>query len=169
MGTRPAGPAHVARATLWLACGLLGLAGCTQKLDLTAPPVEQPPGSFILVTPDSVQAIFDSRCPKCHTGTTPLAGLYLSPARLSYVDLVNVPSTEAPTYMLVAPGNADNSYLYMKINGDPRILESMMPLGDPPLPLATRRVIANWIAQGALADTVWLPALAWNGDGRLPR
>ena len=160
MGRRPTGRADVARRTLWLACALLGLGGCTQKLDLTRPPVDNPPRDYVLVTPDSVQAIFSSRCPKCHTGTTPMAGLYLAPGSLSYRDLVNVPSTEAPTYMLVTPGDADNSYLYMKINGDPRILESMMPLGDPPLPLATRGVIRNWIAQGARPDTVYLPALA---------
>jgi len=160
MGRRPTGRADVARRTLWLACALLGLGGCTQKLDLTRPPVDNPPRDYVLVTPDSVQAIFSSRCPKCHTGTTPMAGLYLAPGSLSYRDLVNVPSTEAPTYLLVAPGDALNSYLMMKVNGDPRILESMMPLGDPALPLATRKVISNWIDQGARPDTVYLPALA---------
>ena len=160
METRPTGPREVARRTLWLALAGLALSGCTQKLDLTQPPVIEPPREFVLVTPDSVQAIFDARCPKCHTGTTPMAGLYLAPGSLSYRELVGKPSSEIPTMNLVEPGDPANSYLIWKINWDPRMQESGMPLGDPPLTLATRQVFVNWITQGARADTVWLPALA---------
>jgi hypothetical protein len=145
------------RAALGLALALAGAAGCTQKL--TQPAVVAPPRDFVLITPPAVQSIFDARCPKCHTGTAPLAGLYLSPGNLSYSELVNKPSLEDSSYLLVEPGNVLDSYLMMKLRWDSRMQESGMPLGDPPLPQASQEIISDWIALGARPDTLFLPAL----------
>ena len=48
------------------------------------------------------------------------------------------------------PGNAGDSYLYMKITGDGRISGDPMPFEGDALSAAKIRLIENWIDQGAL-------------------
>ena len=139
--------------------GALLLAGCTEKLPTETPVEVVVPR--IAVTPDSVQAVFTAHCIKCHGRTDPLAGLDLDSSRDSWLALVNVRSNEDATFFRVAPFDTLDSWLVMKLKNDPRIQGSQMPLGDPPLPRATIAVITGWIAQGAPADSIELPAARW--------
>ena len=116
---------------------------------------------MIAVVPDSVQAVFAAHCIKCHGGTDPLAGQDLDSSRDSWLALVNVRSNEDTTFFRVAPFDTLDSWLVMKLKNDPRIVDSQMPLGDPPLPQKTIAVITGWIAQGAPADSIELPAARW--------
>ena len=136
---------------------LLICAGCTEKLPTESPPIPVEPK--IAVTPDSVQAIFTQHCSKCHGGDFPLAGMNLSSERASWLALVNVRSNEDTTYFRVAPFDTTDSWLVMKLKNDPRIQGSQMPLGDPPMPQARISIITGWIAAGAPADSIPLPAL----------
>jgi hypothetical protein len=139
-----------------LLVALAFLAGCTEKLPVVVPVTPVPK---LAVVPDSVQSLFTTRCAKCHGGPDPLAGQDLDSARDSWLTLVNVRSGEDTTFFMVAPFDTVDSWLVMKLKGDARIVGSMMPLGDPPLPQTTLNVVTGWIAQGARADSIPLPAL----------
>jgi hypothetical protein len=135
---------------------VLVLAGCTEKMPTATP--SQPHVPMIAVMPDSVQEVFHLHCVKCHGGTDPLAGQDLESSRDSWLALVNVRSNEDTTFFRVAPFDTLDSWLVMKLKNDPRIQGSQMPLGDPPLPHEKIAVITGWIAQGAPADSIELPA-----------
>ena len=63
-------------------------------------------------------------------------------------DVINVPSTEMPPMVRVAPYQPDASYLYWKVSGDPRIDGGVMPLYapfDPRIP----GLVGEWIEAGA--------------------
>ena len=94
--------------------------------------------------------IFDVSCalPGCHAGSNPQMGLDLT-AGQSQANLVGVGSEEVPAFERVDPGNPDESYLIMKIEGDSRIVGARMPLGRAPLPGEQIAVIREWILDGA--------------------
>ncbi len=103
----------------------------------------------------SIQAnIFSPSCALsgCHTGSSPQMNQNLS-AGMAYSNIVNVPSTEEPQYMRVLPGDAANSYLYMKITGDARITGVQMPKVGGPLTADKIAAIKDWINAGAPPDT----------------
>ncbi len=63
-------------------------------------------------------------------------------------DVIDVPSTEMPGVVRVAPFDAGGSYLFWKVTGDPRIDGGQMPLNetfDPRIPA----LIGEWIDAGA--------------------
>ena len=64
---------------------------------------------------------------------------------------VGIPSFELPEYDRVDPRNSADSYVYMKVTGDPRILgDPMPPLGlAPQLTDQQRDLLRQWIEQGA--------------------
>lgn len=64
-------------------------------------------------------------------------------------DLVNVQSNERPTFVRVAPGAPDSSYLIHKIEGRSSIVGERMPLGDESLSQAEINAIRTWIENGA--------------------
>jgi hypothetical protein len=98
---------------------------------------------------DVQSAVFTPRCgvPGCHGPPAPEQGMELSSGR-TYVSTVGVDATELPGFKRVAPGNAADSYLYMKIAGDPRIVGDRMPFGGT-LTAAEIDVVRAWIAAGA--------------------
>jgi hypothetical protein len=49
----------------------------------------------------------------------------------------------------VEPGDPVDSYLYMKLLGDPRIAGDRMPLLGPPLEASDLERIRTWIEAGA--------------------
>jgi len=51
----------------------------------------------------------------------------------------------------VAPSDPDNSYLYMKISGDPRIVGERMPFGGT-ISAAEIEAVRAWIVAGARND-----------------
>lgn len=94
--------------------------------------------------------VFNSSCALsgCHTGSGAPEGLDLSSGN-ARENLVGIPSSGVPDFLLVDPGNADASYLVMKLEGDSRITGSRMPLGRSPLSSSQIGVIRTWIDDGA--------------------
>lgn len=80
----------------------------------------------------------------CHGGGQ--AGLTLtSSAPSNYANLVNVQSSD-PSFLLVEPGDAQNSYLVMKVEGR---AGSRMPVGGAALTSNQIQTMRNWIDSGA--------------------
>jgi hypothetical protein len=124
--------------------GLLAL-GCEH-----APPLEV--GDAPTFT-DIQATIFNTSCAfsQCHAGSNPPPppqGLNLS-AGQAYANLVGVPSQEQPSLNRIEPGDPDNSYLYLKITGDPSISGQRMPLTGGPLSDAQIQLVRDWILDGA--------------------
>jgi hypothetical protein len=67
----------------------------------------------------------------------------------AYASLVNVASTEDATKKLVLPGDAQNSYIVIKVEGRQSV-GGQMPLGAAPLDTIDLKNLRNWIDQGAL-------------------
>ena len=151
---------------LWIGIGLLGLfAGCAGNgtgLDQNGQPISAGGSSSSgsssggsdsgSVTADfqSIQDnVFTPICSKCHIGASAPEGLQLDAAH-SYNLLVGVPSVEQPDLERVKPGDPDDSYMLLKIEGAPGIDGGQMPLGETPLPQATMDAIRAWITNGAL-------------------
>ena len=103
-------------------------------------------------TLESIQTnIFNSSCAVsgCHVGENARMGLDLSEG-MSRADLVGVASAEVPSLLRVDPGNPDDSYLVIKLEGsDPRLVGSRMPLNMPALSAEEIGVVREWIQNGA--------------------
>ena len=100
---------------------------------------------------DDIQnKIFTPRCAVsgCHTGPTPQNGLDLTLGQ-SQANLINVPATWDPNFLRVKPNDAVNSYLYMKLVADPRIMGQRMPKGGPYLDAQELGAIFEWIEGGS--------------------
>lgn len=95
-----------------------------------------------------IQPILTNNCALygCHNSTAK-AGLILleGPA---YINLVNVSSTQVPSLMRVLPGDATNSYMIIKIEGD-QTTGTRMPQGREALDEIQTQNIKNWIIKGA--------------------
>ena len=99
---------------------------------------------------DVQSQVFTPRCALsgCHVGGDAPFGLDLS-AGLAEGNIVGIPSAEVPSFLRVEPFNAVDSYLYMKLVGDPRIEGDPMPLFGGPLTGGQLTLIRDWIGQGA--------------------
>jgi len=82
----------------------------------------------------------------CHSGGDPAAGLSLEGDFAARI--VGVASEQRSDFLLVAPGNPDESYLLLKVRGDDEIISQQMPPGNP-LPAEQVEIIRAWIASGA--------------------
>ena len=96
------------------------------------------------------QKVFAPSClGDCHTDPTPSASLNLS-AGLSHHSLVNVTSTQFPSWKRVVPGNPGASMLLVQLGGEPGPeLEGTMPWGEPKLCDEKIDAVRRWIAAGA--------------------
>jgi hypothetical protein len=95
-----------------------------------------------------VQEIFNRKgcaAGSCH-GSAQAAGLDLRTGN-SYADLVNVAATQASVARVI-PGNADASYLIVKVEGR-QTIGQRMPVGGSPLDNIDLTNLKNWINQGA--------------------
>jgi hypothetical protein len=112
--------------------------------DVGGPPPD--PGPTLTVVQASV---FTPHCalPTCHAAPSPEQGMNLS-AGLTYLSTVGIDATELSGFKRVAPGDATDSYLYMKIAGDPRIAGERMPFGGT-LTSAEIDLVRAWIDAGA--------------------
>jgi mono/diheme cytochrome c family protein len=132
------------RATIVLIC-VLACAGCADSGGTR---------SVVQAGPTTLQAVqtavFTPNCAMsgCHTSGGAF-GLDLSNGQ-SYGNTFEFSSVEVPAFERVDPFDADNSYLYMKITGDPRILGDPMPLSGPMLTPEQVQLVADWINAGAL-------------------
>jgi hypothetical protein len=98
---------------------------------------------------NDIQEIFDRRgCSNatCHGAVRAGANLDLQ-AAVSYANLVNVASTSEPGTRVI-PGNADASYLVIKLEGRQSV-GSSMPIGGAALDETDLTNIKNWINRGA--------------------
>jgi mono/diheme cytochrome c family protein len=100
-----------------------------------------------------IQVIFNTNCVVCHQGAgAGQSGLSLEP-RVSYGNIVGVPSTENPNEMRVKAGAPDQSYLIAKISGTQVAAGgggAQMPYQAAPLSQVQINLLSQWISQGAL-------------------
>lgn len=122
-------------------------AGAACGPHLPPPP---PPGQPVSYARDLEPYVL-ARCESCHTVKEHKADLILEPGR-GREAMVGVPSTQVPAMLLVAPGDPEASYLWLKIEhtapegkGMPRTV-----VGSKLLPPAERELYRRWIADGAL-------------------
>jgi hypothetical protein len=139
-------PAHSPR--LLLASALLGmtLTGC-ERIGLFEP-------EFDDATLSAVQEqVFNQSCALsgCHVGSQAPMGLVLS-AGQAHSNTVGVRSIQVPDRFRIEPGNPDESYLVMKVEGAPGIVGGRMPLGIAPLSDEAIALLRDWILAGALED-----------------
>ena len=129
------------------ACALM-LAGCSKQPGNAEAESEQstPKGpSFAR----EVQPIFDDNCVACHQTGSAQQGLILEPGK-SFAAIVGVKSKESAS-TLVVPGNAGQSYLLLKLEGNQQQAGgtgAQMPLGDALTP-AQIATVQQWIEAGA--------------------
>jgi hypothetical protein len=124
-----------------LQCSTKITSTCDSEKSVTIPtnptmPVE---AAFAAVQTD----ILTPNCARagCHTGSSAAANLNLSNG-FTYKNIVNVKSREDPSFMLVLPGNASKSFLYLQISNG-----IMPPTGK----LSQGKIdqVAAWINNGA--------------------
>lgn len=94
--------------------------------------------------------IFNTSCAVsgCHRGSSAPHGLDLSVGN-AHGNLVNVESGGVPNLLRVDPGDPDDSYLVMKLEGHSDIVGARMPLGGPYLSEEQIQLIRTWIEEGA--------------------
>ena len=87
----------------------------------------------------------------CHVGSNPVLGLDLSDGN-SFANIVGVTSRESTGLKLVEPGQPENSYLVIKIEGGAGMMPGtmIMPLGRPALSDQAIEDVKEWIRTGAL-------------------
>lgn len=123
------------------------LVGCEHE-----GPVEPDPGddsdtpSFSTIQ----TTIFNTSCALsgCHAGSNPQQGMDLSEGA-AYEAIVGVRSNERPDLFRIEPGDPDQSYLVMKIEGSQGIVGGRMPLGRPPLSNNQITLVRDWVLDGA--------------------
>jgi len=116
----------------------------------------KPPGGHTATFARDIQKkIFDTTCATefCHGASSASAGLDLSDGA-AIANLVNVPASAEGAkdahLLRVAPGDPDNSFLMLKIEGHLGPNEGVpMPLVGGPLPAPAIDTIRRWIAAGA--------------------
>lgn len=95
-----------------------------------------------------IYPIIEANC-SCHTGGMP-AGLAMPDADTAYANLVDVDATSGNNNVRVVTGDAGNSFLLDKLNGDLMGMEgAQMPLNGMPLVQEDIDTIAAWIDGGA--------------------
>src|SRR5581483_2160172 len=95
---------------------------------------------------DVLPSLQDS-CLACHYDKSQAPGLDLSAAS-AYTNLVNHKSALNPKMVLVKPAAVTESFLFDKLSPKPKVGGSMPPYGRPLTP-AEKKLLAEWIEQGA--------------------
>jgi hypothetical protein len=128
----------------------LGLAACGDGVTV---PAESNP-RVILAAPSfatDINEIIQRRgcsASSCHGGPGGKAGLQFSAnAAANYAQLVNVQAT-SENFLRVAPNDADNSYIVIKVEGR-QLVGQRMPRGQTALNNIDLTNIRNWINNGA--------------------
>jgi hypothetical protein len=107
------------------------------------------PGNGEVSFSGDIQPIFNSRCASsdCH-GSSTSAELDLRQGA-AYGDLFSVRSTRESSFFRVDPGDAQNSYLVIKLEGRQNIGTQMPQIGSNLSP-AQIQMIRSWIDAGAM-------------------
>jgi len=118
------------------------------KTDSTSTPqnIEEEPKVPIDEMEAQVVKIFERDCATsgCHRGRYPKAKLNLEADEM-VAALMDIPSRQIDSLMLVDSKQPQESYLLMKINGDERIVKDPMPIDAPPLKTEEINLVENWI------------------------
>lgn len=85
----------------------------------------------------------------CHGGARPAEGLDLSSASAGYADLVDRPSTQCTTRLLVKRTDVAGSYLVNKLLGAGMCFGSQMPKAGGGLSAAELDTVRAWILSNA--------------------
>ena len=103
-------------------------------------------GGFTFTSAD-VQSILDDNCSGCHIGGGSSGGLTLDDVN----DSVNDPSDDIPSMDRIEPGDADNSYIWLKLNNTHTAAGGSGGDMPPSGALASDdlSVIETWIEEGA--------------------
>ena len=91
------------------------------------------------------------RCAVCHLTGTEAGNMALVPKK-AHAALVGAKAMEAPALLRVKPGDPDQSYLVMKLEGshlDHGGSGAQMPFGASPLSKEEIALIRQWIRDGA--------------------
>jgi len=133
------------RFTVGLAFAAAAAAGCSGG---SGDALTGTPAAVTLL--DVQTQVFSPNCATgfCHIGAGAPHGLDLSSGAAA-ANLIDLPSEQLPQFLRVEPGNATDSYLFMKLQGDPRINGDQMPAENPPLSAGQLLLIESWIDQGA--------------------
>lgn len=139
-----------------IACVLLGAcnAGSGEGLNESGQPIstvpEQPqePGEVQPNLASIQDKILTPICSQCHFGNNAPLGLRMDDIDTSIANLIDVDAVTNPTFKRVLPGDAENSFLYLKITGA-AIAGNQMPFGQIPLDASVQGVIKQWIDSGA--------------------
>ncbi len=97
-----------------------------------------------------IAPLFRNVCASCHLTGKEAGEIALYP-QVAWSNLVNVPSRQS-SHMRVKPGDADNSYLMLKLDGthlDAGGSGTRMPFNGTPLSEEVRAQIRAWIEEGA--------------------
>lgn len=98
----------------------------------------------------AVQSLLQAECISCHSGGAPQGDLDLSGD--IHAAVVNVVSAQTNEYLLVAPGDANASLLYLKMAGtQPSSAGNLMP-PEGLLDEAHLEVVRDWIDAGASSE-----------------
>lgn len=104
----------------------------------------------------NVQTLFSTICVTCHTAGVPLdldAPAYDRIVNMPAVDYTNPVVMDSCGGVLVTPGNAAASYLFIKISSDTPCAGVQMPRTDigtsAPLPMCAQNMVHDWIEAGA--------------------
>ncbi|HET9552303.1 MAG TPA: hypothetical protein VFP50_04990 [Anaeromyxobacteraceae bacterium] len=113
-------------------------------------------GSVATTTLSSIETnIFVPKCATsaCHAGSPPANAPVSLEAGRAWLELVGVPSTQAPM-SLVEPSNPAASYLLYKVRGTQGLVGGLSPMPPASEPLSDGEVqaIEGWIARGAPND-----------------
>lgn len=135
------------------------ISACDESLSTLAGPTPNLTPNFASVQREvfeSTDAAGRLNCTGCHTdagGRTPLGGLNLRTADISYAQLVGVGSRGKPGAVRVIPGDPTNSYLVHKLEGRSDIVGTRMPRGTGPyLQAGQMLILKRWIELGARND-----------------
>lgn len=99
----------------------------------------------------NVQPLINMAC-NCHQSTPILMAPFSLKPGEAFANLVNKPSDEVKTMLLVKPGSLNESYLWLKLNGTQAQVGGTGDIMPPTVPLNAeeRRVFEQWIAAGAM-------------------
>ena len=98
----------------------------------------------------NAESLLINYCSGCHSGS-------LAPDLSANIcdNLVNVPSTQAPSVNYITPEDPENSYLWHKVNGTAGTaggVDSIMPVGGS-LSAPDLTIIEDWINNGAVCES----------------
>lgn len=122
---------------------LLVLVACNEKESSPTAPA-----STEISFANSIQPIFNNNCVGCHSPGGPAQFLDLS-SGVSYANLVNQPSAQDSTWLLVDPSDDSKSLLYQKMKGSATVgpNTSMPPAGVLANDVVDK--VEQWINEGA--------------------